>query len=283
MESGNAGYLKLRAPTVAGIFYPEGAKEADAAVAALERDAACRIPAGTRKATAVIVPHAGWELSGATATAGVAAAEDREIRTLVIIGPHHQGTEDGIFLSESDYFRTPSADIGVDRELCAELESCGTRFIVNDIPHLEEHAIEVVLPFFAHAFPGASLVPILVRGYKSSLIDTLSRAIDYVFDPIKESTLFVVSTNLCDNRQAPTARAHSDRFMSLLLAGDAEGIRSAIADGSISACGASACAALLRTELVGSKKAELIAASDSTGRPDHDSRMLVRYASIAYF
>jgi AmmeMemoRadiSam system protein B len=41
----------------------------------------------------------------------------------------------------------PLGDLPVDRESGEELASCSTIFEINDMPHLREFSIEVLLPF----------------------------------------------------------------------------------------------------------------------------------------
>ncbi len=266
---------------MAGIFYPEESKAAEAVLAGFEAETSAAAPAGS--ALALIAPHAGWELSGRLASAAFAAAAGRKVSTVVLLGPIHGGKPEGVFLTESEYFETPIGDVPVDSELCGELESCGTLFVTNDIPHLEEHSIEVLLPFVKRAFPSASIVPILVSGSRVPLVRTLSRGLDLVFGPIADSTLFVVSTNMCANLPPDAANAHADHFADLIAQGNPEPLLDALNGGTVSACGGALCAALMGTATLGIGTPVLIASAESSGRPDHDARRLVRYAAYAYY
>lgn len=283
MSIGSAGYVKRRSPTVAGIFYPEEPKDAEEALKAFEsgRDRASA-PNGNA-AIALIAPHAGWDLSGQVIADAFAAASGRTISTVALIGPLHEDSAEGLFLSESEYFETPIGDIPVDRGLSEELESCGTFFIVNDIPHLEEHSIEILLPFVRRSFPSAAIVPILIGGKRTQLVRMLARGLDLVFGPIADSTLFVVSTNMCANLAAKTANEHADLFSSCVTEGNSAQMIEGLSRGTLSACGAAGCAALLDTRLLDGRKAVTLSTADSSGRPEHDPRKLVRYASFAFF
>ncbi len=281
MSNSSAGYTKRRYPTVAGIFYPEEAKEVEAALERFEGEASGGEKSGT--ASAIIAPHAGWDLSGKVAADAFRAASGREISTVLMIGPLHQDRSEGLFLSESEYFETPIGDLPVDRELCAELESCGTFFVTNDIPHLEEHSIEILLPFIKRYFPKASIVPVLVGGSRTSIVRTLASAIDLVFAPIADSTLIVVSTNLCGSLAAEIADAHAARFREYLDRADHAAMLESVRSGEISACGAAGCAALMATALFHDRRAVALSSSDSAERPDHDPSKKVRYGSFAYF
>ena len=298
MSFGSAGSVKRRSPTLAGIFYPEDPKAAEAVLRAFESGSRQLRPPTGDAALALIVPHAGWDLSGRVTSDAFAAASGRKVSTVVIVGPIHENSlhgsalhkrslqrseEEGLFLSESEYFETPIGDLPVDRELCGELESCGTFFFINDSPHLAEHSIEILLPFVKRTFPSAAIVPVLVGGNRAPIVTTLARGLDLVFGPIADSTLFVVSTNLCAKIAAQTANEHADRFAACLSAGEPELILDGLANGTISACGAAGCAALLETVFLGGGKAVPLSASDSSGRPEHDPLKLVRYGSFAFY
>lgn len=268
---------------MSGIFYPDEPKAAEAALASFEAEGSSKNGRQGKQAIALIAPHAGWDLSGQISSDAFSAASGRKISTVVIIGPLHQDKAEGLFLSESEFFETPIGEIAVDRELCAELESCGTFFITNDIPHLEEHSIEILLPFVKRCFPSASIVPILTGGNRASIIRSLSAGLDIVFGPIADTTLFVVSTNLCANIATAAANEHADRFLACLQSGDHARLIDGVGAGTISACGAAGCASLMGTELIGDKKPVILSSSDTSKRPDYDPRKLVRYASLAYF
>ncbi|GAB1484036.1 AmmeMemoRadiSam system protein B [Treponema sp.] len=260
---------------MAGIFYPESASETNAAL-----DAFSLYEGEGEQARAIIAPHASWEISGRTAAMAFKAAAGRDISRVVIIGPLHERSEEGIFLSDSTAFETPLGDIVIDTELSEELGSCGTNFVINDIPHLSEHSIEILLPFIKRCFPRALLVPILLSGSKPSLVSSLARGFDFVFAPIIDSVLFVISSNLSDHLEAAKSHSHSDTFLKLALDNDRDGILSALDASEISACGAAPCAALLGTQLMRCGK-RIVAESSSSDKDDEESK-LVRYAAIAY-
>lgn len=280
MDGARIAERKTRFPVVADIFYP-GSPDEMARQLEAHRKFALRFPPG--EARAIVAPHAGWEYSGDLAAAAFRAAEGRAVSTLVIIGPIHRPREEGIFLSESERFETPIGDVAIDLDLCGELESCGTSFITNDIPHLEEHSIEVVLPFAQRYFPGASVVPILVGGANPALVRSLARGLDVTLRSISDRTLVVVSTNLCDHLGEEQARAHADGFLDLFTRRDSEGLLRAHAERSVSACGIAACAALAECELLDGTSCDVIARGDSKGhRPEGErEKGVVQYAALA--
>lgn len=259
-----------------GIFYPEGRAEAEAALDAFGLEVG---DGGV--ARAIVAPHAGWEISGKVAAEAFRAAAGRDVSTVVLVGPLHDRSDEGIFFSESDSFETPLGDVPVDLDLCAELESCGTAFVANDIPHLEEHSLEILLPFVKRCFPSASAVPVLIGGNRASTVRALSNALDLVFGGDAASVLFVVSTNLCAHVDEAAAKAQADAFTRCVLARDSAGLLAAKATGAVSACGAAACASLLGTAAVGGLVPRILAETETVGRSEGE-RKLVRYAAFAF-
>ena len=110
-----------------------------------------------------IVPHAGWEYSGA-----VAAQVFESIRraakptTFVFFGATHRWSG-GIAVYARGSWATPLGAIAIDEELAAGILEQSAGFAQdNPSAHDGEHAIEVELPFVKYLFPEAKVVPISV-------------------------------------------------------------------------------------------------------------------------
>jgi AmmeMemoRadiSam system protein B len=253
---------RRRAAVVAGLFYPEER-------CALEAQIRSFAPGeGAGNAAAIIAPHGAWNISGAIAGAAFSAAAGRArtgaeaLSRIVILGCLHDPAgvfpEEGLFLPESSCFETPLGDIPVERKLCRALTSCNTFFQINDIPHLREHTLEVLLPFIKFHFPKAKILPILLGGSRPVLISALARALHIVFKNRLSDTLFVVSANLSKNADAEASRTQAEECIRILEANDAKGFGGGLYDGRLSVCGGGAAAALLQSGLLESKTGRLI-------------------------
>jgi MEMO1 family protein len=152
------GQIKVRDATVAGIFYPDDPPELEARVSAL-LDAARPEVSGAK---AILSPHAGLDYSGDLSALAWKSAAARQVDTVLILSPLHRAEESVVYLPEADYFDMPTGRVIVDRQLVGEMRDCGTSMRVNDIPHFEEHGIELQLPFMLSLFPAARLVPVLL-------------------------------------------------------------------------------------------------------------------------
>lgn len=266
---------RCRAAVMAGIFYPD---DGEAAANVLRGYGLRRGEGGW--ARAIMAPHAGWDLSGRVAAAAFGAAGARQVDTVVLLGPIHDGRDQGIFLSDSDFFDTPLGKLTVDAELCDEIASCSTLMELNDLPHLYEHSLDVQLPLVKFCLPDAAILPILIGGNSGAAAEALSRALDLVFAQRRESTLFVVSTNLSRHLVERTSQAQGEEFLRLVSGGDREGLLRGMRDGTLSACGASCAAALLGCGLFADETARIISRTSSRGGTAEDPET-VHYAALA--
>jgi len=236
---------RIREPIVEGIFYPAEKGELERAIDGYLSAAAVSRTDGV----AIVSPHAGYTFCGECIGESFSSARDREISTVVILSPVHREPADEIFLTESGQYRTPAGNIRVATDAVRELESCSTRIIRNDIPHLEEHAIEVQLPFVLRVFPRASIVPILLGRSSISNARILARGLESVFGTSYDHVLFVVSSNLCANCDRERAISEIALLERLIEAQDPEEIIARYHRKEITACGAGCIAVLLMLEL----------------------------------
>jgi len=251
MESMLACRERIRSPIVAGMFYPEDKKETINFIRGfgLEKGKGGH-------AQAIIAPHGAWGFSGALAGAAFSAAMGRSgsISRVVVLGPIHDKREEGIFLSNSHFFYTPLGNIPVDQEISEELECCGNYFEINDIPHLGEHSIEILLPFVKYCFPNASIVPVLMGHPKPEYIFDLAQALKAVISPILDETLLVVSCNLSCSANKTTARLLAEECLRLFYEKDSSALSSAIMAGRLNTCGAGLAAGLFQSGLLDKKQ-----------------------------
>jgi len=265
----------LRPPIVDGLFYPAKREALGALVDQLMT--ACSTPADARPA--IISPHAGYEYAGPVMAAAYRAISLRAVRVAVVLGPVHRDAEDGVFLPESDAFSTPFGDIPVDAEAVAALCAADPVFRRNDIPHLEEHCIEVQLPFLARLFPGLAIVPVLVGNGGAPVAAALAGALRSVFSGREESTVFVMTANMASYMNGRDVEAERSAMESLLGGCDGKGVIAAAKKKQISACGATGIAALL--SLLGDGCDARILARGSSLAEDGDESRTVQYAAVS--
>ena len=246
--------VKKRAVTVNGIFYPENPETLAEMLVSWD------LKTGSASGGRVLVaPHGAWDFTGNLAASAFAAAQKKDgqtgkkINRVLLLGSCHDSNEEGIFLSESSSFEALCGDLPVDQKLNLLLASCSTLIQINDIPHLCEHSLEILLPFVKHCFPDVKIIPILMCGKRPVLISCLAKALRVTFEKYMDESLIVVSSNVSRNHDKALALSMADEFQSILKAMDTKSFLSGLAANRINACGAALLGAVLESGLVDGK------------------------------
>ncbi len=181
--------ITTRPPAVAGLFYPGDPGALASAVDQLLADA--RSEQATQP-KALIVPHAGYVYSGATAATAYAtlAPWAKTIRRVILLGPTHRVALNGIALPEAEAFSTPLGTIRLDAQAIAAIADM-PQIVFSDKVHAFEHSLEVHLPFLQRVLTQFTLVPLAV-GEASP--EAVAEVLDRLWDG--PETLIVVSSDL---------------------------------------------------------------------------------------
>ena len=262
---------QVRAPAVAGLFYPAEPARLRADVEAMLAAARRGDDGGTAPA-ALIVPHAGYVYSGPTAALAWARAGARRgrVRRVVMLGPAHRVGVRALALPGCRAMDTPLGPVEV--EVPAQIEELAAAGLVVTRPdvHAAEHSLEVQLPFLTAVLPGASVVPLAV-GWVAP--DRAAEAIRPFLG--RPDTLVVVSSDLSHYLPLAEARRVDEATIERILA-----LRADIDHEE--ACGATGVNALLLAagerglvpRLLGSATS-----ADTIGSPDR----VVGYAAVAFY
>jgi AmmeMemoRadiSam system protein B len=265
---------KTRPTIVDGIFYPAERGRLRSLVEDLLEGSA--VPEGD--CFGMVSPHAGYSYAGSVIAAAFRSISKRKVKTAVLIGPVHRDPAEAIFLPESELFSTPLGPLCVDTDAVKILRSRQPIFTVSDVPHLEEHCLEVQLPFLANLFPEVSIVPLLIGKASVRTIETLSNALRLTFESQADYTVYIVSANMASYMKGTDTASESEAIMGLIESKDWRGIALASGKSGISSCGAAGIAAVL--SLGGAEvKIERLAEADSRGI-DGDPKRAVHYAAF---
>jgi AmmeMemoRadiSam system protein B len=250
--------LRKRSPVVNEIFYPDCPEILAGKLASwgLTDGSTASAEGSFSGGQVIIAPHGAWDLTGSIAASAFAAVQKnrrktgRPISKILLLGAQHHAVEEGIFLSDSVSFETPLGNLFVTQKLNRELASCSTLIRVNDIPHLSEHSLEVLLPMIKYCFPAAKIVPILMAGTRPVLSSGLASALRIVFEDYMEESLIVISSNASRNSEAAKALFMAEEFGSLLEKMDSKALLEGLVGGRVSACGGGLVAAMLESGLL---------------------------------
>jgi len=193
--------MRVRAPAVAGSFYPADPKELRELVA--HTLAGATPPAEDEPAArALIAPHAGYVYSGGVAAVAwlrAARLADR-IRRVVLLGPAHRAFLRGLAAPRADAFSTPLGVVPIDRASIDALIDL-PQLSASDAPHAGEHCLEVQLPFLQCVLPAVPIVPLVVGDAGD---DEVQEVIERLWEDA--GTLTVISSDLSHYHDYATAR-----------------------------------------------------------------------------
>ncbi len=246
--------MNVRNATVDFIFYPGKAEELADTVHRHLKEA----ENSGDSAPVILSPHAGYGYAGNFMGAAYKAASAADFSRVVILSRVHREPDKVLFLPESTAFRTPLGDVEVDSPWISSLLQADPHFKQDDIPHTEEHSIEVQLPFIQVLWPQAKIVPILSGVPSLSLMRILGGALRQLVRSSSGRTLFVVSSNLSAYDHPEDAKRDTDHFLSLLEKGEWESFPDLLRQKKINACSADCLTAVyvlfnghLKPELLG--------------------------------
>ena len=275
MKKQGADGRRIRASTVEGIFYPQVPAQLRKAVEGLLEGS----PAEEAGVRSIIVPHAAFDYSGGVAAAGFKASAGRRVDLAVLLGPVHREPIEAVLLTESQAYQTPLGIVEVEQELSQALEGHGPEFRYDEIPHLEEHCLEVELPFLQVVHPNARLLPLLLGRPSRKLVEKLAEALWELTRDRLESTLFVVSSNLSPFLSDEDSEAYAAEVLERIQNRDWKALVDSPGRKSLYTCGGGCIAAILLLHgRIGGRVTVLERASSL--RAGGDPKRVVQYAAV---
>jgi AmmeMemoRadiSam system protein B len=160
----------IRNPVVSGKFYPGSATS-------LETQIEGFVDKGVTKeeVLGVISPHAGYDYSGPVAGAVISRVSFKD--TFVIIGPNHTGLGQPFSIMTEGTWRTPLGNVEIDADLAVKILEMSPSLKEDHIAHLEEHSIEVQIPFLQYLKKDVRIVPILLTHTDSIVYKEIGKGI----------------------------------------------------------------------------------------------------------
>jgi AmmeMemoRadiSam system protein B len=275
--------MAVRKPAWGDQFYPADPTQARRMWE--EFFAGCQAPRIAEEIRAIQVPHAGWVYSGKIAAEAYKQVQDKDFKTVVMIGPQHRVAARYMQIFPDGVWESPLGNLEVDAELASRFIEFNDAFQVDIPAHEAEHSLEVQIPPLVTVLPKVKIVPILTAAYQRShpriLADALGKIVGTSAD-----VMVLVSTDLYHGESYKACKETDKRTVELVERLDAEGLEKALASGSAAACGGDGVVALLHAaERLGIKKAHLLAAynsNDVMGVTGMQGGYVVGYSAFAF-
>ncbi len=265
----------IRKAICAGTWYPKEKKE-------IEKYLDLR--AKKEKVIACVCPHAGWIYSGKVAGAVYSKIDlDRVGKPIfILIGPNHTGIGEPASIMLSGEWQLPLGTLKIAQELAGLILENSQ--ILEDDPdaHLQEHSIEVQLPFIQYFFPQVEIIPIVLSDYRISTCLDIGEAIAKAISKEQraKSIVIVASTDMTHYEPQKIAEKKDKLAIDKILELNPEGLLETVRKEDISMCGSGPTAVVLfAAKKLGAKSAELVLYQTS-GNVTGDYSAVVGYAGI---
>ena len=206
----------------------------------------------------LILPHAGYRYSGPVAGVGYRALWNLgRPQAAIILGTNHTGLGGPITFAGTGEWATPLGPLPVHEQLTQAL-AAATGAERSDIPFLEEHSVEVQLPFLRYLFGPIPIVPAVVRELSQEFCREAGQVVARVVD--RAPVALIASTDFTHYEPDQVAREKDRRALAHILNLDLEGFLEAVVKYRISICGVGATGVLLSAaRALGLLGAELLA------------------------
>lgn len=266
----------VRAPAVAGQFYPGNAGELRA-----ELDRLIHLKQPRLKAIGILCPHAGYPYSGPTA--GKVFSRVELTPRMVLLGVNHRGLGAPFAVYPRGQWRTPLGAVDIDEDLAAKLLAASPELEADPAAHAYEHSLEVELPFIQRLRGDVKIVPILFSSHNLRNLCAVGEAIGEILREEDPSTMLLSSSDMNHYEDAQTAARKDQIAIKAIEALDADRLMEVCEEEDISMCGvAPTCAMLYAAKRLGATRAELIDYSTS-GDATGDYSSVVGYAGMRVY
>lgn len=257
-----------RQAAVAGVFYPADAGSVRDFIEENSSDA------NPESASGVLVPHAGYVYSGATAVRTLSKVKIPD--TVILAGPNHTGKGPDISVYPSGSWITPMGAAWVDEDLSAKL--CEHKlFTADTTAHASEHSLEVIVPILQYFNPDVKIVFVTAKYLSLADVKEAAKHIASVTD-----ALFVISSDFNHFEDVETTEVKDKAALDKLMYADSDGLYDVIPAMQISMCGViPACMGIEYCIAKGAKESVFVEHTHS-GMVNNDNNRVVGYAGLYY-
>ena len=261
----------MRLPAVAGQFYPGNAAE-------LKHQLEDMLPQAEEMAVlGGIVPHAGYIYSGRVAGEVYSRLPKRE--TYVILGPNHHGLGSPVALSR-DSWRTPLGVVQPDLELAEAL--AGTIIDQDEVAHLQEHSIEVQIPFLQSRFQDFKILPISMGMQDEETAVEVGKELARAIRKLKRNCTVIASSDFTHYEPQEIARKTDAQLIEAILNMDVPELYARVYRYNATACGYGPIAATITAAAaLGATSGKLLRYATS-GDVSGDYGQVVGYGAIVF-
>jgi AmmeMemoRadiSam system protein B/AmmeMemoRadiSam system protein A len=181
-----------RQPVAAGRFYPVDKQTLTSDIARYFES--CTKTPADWNVRAIICPHAGYIFSGRIAAEAFHSVPRNSVyKNIFIIGSSHVMQFEGASVYNEGDFITPMGKASVNLEIANKLKNENKVFDYPVTAHIQEHSIEVQVPFIQYYFKETpKIVPIIIGTQSESTVKKIAEALKPYFTA---DNLFIISSD----------------------------------------------------------------------------------------
>lgn len=265
----------VRKPVAAGTFYPSDPGELEKMMRGLFSGA------GKGDNLGAVSPHAGYPYSGKGSAFAIGSL--KKAGKFIILGPNHTGMGMPFSLMLEDW-ETPLGRASIDSPLANKLLSKCDFLSEDSLAHMQEHSIEVQIPFLQHRFKKFSMVPVCIMNtdYSGEFLRKcggLGRAIAGLMEG--DGIRVIASSDFSHYVPLEEAERIDGMALEKILGLDLPGFFRVLKENQASICGFGPIAVLMAASKALGLKGKLLHSSNS-GEATGDFSSVVTYRAIGF-
>ncbi len=271
-------YKNIRESVAAGSFYPAGP---DALRKQINNFLENVEPAKISKIKSIICPHAGYIYSGQVAAHSYKHISGKKFDSVFIITPSHSEYFNYISIFNGDAYSTPLGIVSVDKNRAELLAGKSALIKLSQSGHLNEHSLEVQLPFLQVLLDDIKIVPMVMGQQNRQNIEELGNIIGNLFKD--EDILIIASTDLSHYHPYETAVSLDGKVKELVSRFDIKSMTADFLNGNIEMCGGGpVISAMIASKIMGANSSQVLKYKNS-GDVTGDKSAVVGYLSAVFY
>ncbi|MBN1897340.1 MAG: AmmeMemoRadiSam system protein B [Spirochaetes bacterium] len=272
-----------RNPVVSGLFYPAGKDNLSKMIGTLLREARTEVKDNI-DIFGLISPHAGYVYSGGCAAFGFKWVKDRQFDTVIVLGPSHYAYLDGSSVWKAGMYKTSLGEVPIDTEATQYLLDHKARVEFSQAAHLQEHSIEVQIPFLQQVLKNDfKLVPLIIGNQTLDYARLLASSIVDLLQKKEKQYLLVASSDLSHYHSDEVAQRLDGNIIKAIEKMDPDTLYSLLENGKGEACGAGPIMVLLLAAKKLKKDNIKILNVTNSGQVSGDKSRVVGYMSAIIY
>jgi AmmeMemoRadiSam system protein B len=274
--------MNVRAPVVAGSFYPGTAKEINLLIDRILDSEKKNIDYSYAEKDLIgcVVPHAGYVYSAYEALHffEIIRKIPSQIDTFIIVNPNHTGYGESVEVDAHDAWRTPMGTIDLDREFIHELDLPSAT-----IAQSQEHSAEVMLPLLQKTLDYTfKIVPISMLRQIPENARELAIKLEYAVKKLNRKIMLIASSDFSHFESVSEGEAKDNLVLEQIKAQDTQKLYETVVKNRISVCGYGPIMTLIEyARIVAGEPGSVVLARGHSGKT-RSSGSVVDYITILF-